>query len=678
VDPPNATVLVTPELARLAEAHGVAISYEDQRRLPVEVAPDAVVAVLAALGVDASSPASIEAELRTAARHPVTPSAVVQRRSRTGRVRTGGPALLRLEDGTHRAVAVDGGTALLPAGLPLGWHTLETDAEPVPVVVTPDRIGRRSGRGWGWMVQLYALQSDRSWGVGDLGDLGALCDWTAERDGALVLVNPLHAVAPPPIHPEATHPAPMQPSPYFPGSRRWTNPVYLRVEDTSAYGAAPAEVRAQVDALRLPPAVERIDRDAAWQAKRRAFELLAPYATPAEPDADLVGFATWMALCEVHGADWRTWSEGLRRPGAPAVLRARDELAGRVAFHCWLQQLCDEQLSRLQAAARAAGMDVGIVHDLAVGADPGGADAWVWQDVLATGARIGAPPDAFNQQGQDWGMPPWHPRRLAEAGYLPLRDLLRSVLRHAGGVRVDHVLGMFRLWWIPAGADARGGSYVQYDADAMLGVIALEAERAGAVVVGEDLGTVPDRVRDELADRGVLGSSVLWFERAELAPGDIGPLQPPQNWREAATASVSTHDLPTALEWVRGEHVRIRAERGLLADPAAEERSWQEERAELLRLLIDAGALDRDDAGDDEIVLAMHRFVASTPSRYVLAAPGDAVGDLRQPNLPGTVDEYPNWRLPVADEAGRVVLLDDLLADARVGRLVDVLRAGVR
>jgi 4-alpha-glucanotransferase len=237
---------------------------------------------------------------------------------------------------------------------------------------------------------------------------------------------------------------------------------------------------------------------------------------------------------------------------------------------------------------------------------------------------------------------------------------------------------MFRLWWIPEGSSARDGTYVSYDAEALLGVIALEAERAGAVVVGEDLGTVPPQVRTVLAERGVLGSSVLWFERADADAGETGELSPPGEWREAAMASVTTHDLPTALGWLRGEHVRVRTELGLLDDPAAEEESWAAERQELLAHLVAAGVLSSVDAPEDEQIRALHAFLAATPSRYVLAAPGDAVGDLNQPNLPGTVDEYPNWRLPVCDTDGRPLLLDDLLADPRVIRLADELAERVR
>lgn len=665
--------MLVADLARLAAAHGVVTTYADQLRRPVDVGPDAVVGVLAALGVDASTPAAVRDALRAAESRSPTPPMVVVRRSHGGHVAVGGPAQLRLEEGGHRVVASDGGRVRLPPGLPLGWHCLELGDRELPVVVVPDRVTPRDKRGWGWMVQLYAMRSRASWGVGDIADLRELTTWTAERGGNLILVNPLHAVAPT---------TPMQPSPYYPGSRRWTNPLYLRVEDTAWYNVAHDALRAEVDALRPSYDVERIDRDAAWSAKLAAFELLWQHSDqqpPPDADDDLLTFATWCALCEIHGSDWRQWPESLQRNDSPAVAKARRDLDERVRFFAWLQVFADDQLARAQRDALGAGMDVGIVHDLAVGADPGGADAWILRDALALDARIGAPPDLFNQQGQDWGMPPWHPQRLAELGYAPLRDMLRSLLRHAGGVRIDHVLGMFRLWWIPDGASAPDGAYVSYDADALLGIIALEAERARAVVIGEDLGTVPAPVRKTLSGGGLLGNSVLWFERIEdVEVGTVGPLTPVDQWREAALASVTTHDLPTALGWLRGDHLKLRAEYGLVEDPAADEAAWRAERAELLSHLVASGVAGSADLPDEELVLVLHRYLAQTPSRYVVAAPGDAIGDRRQPNLPGTVDEYPNWRLPIADESGRPVMLEEILDDPRVAGLAAEWTATVR
>ncbi len=359
-----------------------------------------------------------------------------------------------------------------------------------------------------------------------------------------------------------------------------------------------------------------------------------------------------------------------------------------------------------QAAARDSGMTVGIVHDLAVGVDPGGADAWACQDVFATGASIGAPPDGFSQQGQDWALPPWRPDRLAEAGYAPFRQMVAAVLRRGGGLRVDHILGLFRLWWIPAGNPASAGTYVRYDADAMLGLLALEATRAGALVVGEDLGTVQPSVAATLARAGVLGSTVAWFERD--AHGD--PVVP-RRWREPAMASVTTHDLPTVAGYLTGEHVRVRARRGLLRQSVeAELAAWQRERDALIALLrregllavdlatLDQAALPASGSGaaggsggsgssdtsegpmsalglaaTREVAFALHGLLARSPSRIVLAAPGDAVGDLRQPNLPGTVDSYPNWRFAVTDADGRPVTVERLRVDPQVQRLARLL-----
>lgn len=663
---------VAPDLARLAAAHGVATHYTDQLERPVEVAETSIVAVLHALGIEASTAAQRAAALDEVAARPMSPPVVVMRRSDQRAVPLDGDAVLVLESGEELTPrAVDGVVRL--DGLPLGWHTLRTASHDIPVVVAPDRVTAPQGRHWGVMTQLYAMRSRTSWGIGDLHDLATLARWTAAAGGGLVLVNPLHATAPT---------TPVQDSPYYPASRRWTNPIYLRVEDTSAYAGAPADVRAHVDRLRVDGNADLIDRNSAWLAKREALELLFA-ASSAPPDrfehldSGLVDWATWCALAELHGPDWRRWPAELNRPDAPAVQRARVELAERVRFHVWLQQLCDEQLSAVQSRARADGLAIGIVHDLAVGTDPAGSDAWALQDALALGARIGAPPDLFNQQGQDWGMPPWHPRRLAELGYAPLRDMLRSLLRHAGGVRIDHVLGFFRMWWVPGDGTARDGTYVSYDAEALLGVVTLEAERAGAVVIGEDLGTVTPVVRRELSDRHVLGTSVLWFEREDPVDGRPGRLRPLGDWRSSTVASVTTHDLPTALGWLRGEHVRARAELGLLDDPAAEDKAWRAERDELVQLLRDAGLVGAEPT-EAELLEALTVAVAHTPAQIVLIAPGDAVGDLRQPNLPGTIDEYPSWRLPVADEQERPLMLEDLLDDARMSRLAALLRKAVR
>lgn len=519
---------------------------------------------------------------------------------------------------------------------------------------------------WGWMLQLYALRSGRSWGIGDLGDLRQFVDWTAAEHGAgAVLLNPLHAPGP-------THP--VQPSPYTPSSRRFANPLALRIEDIGVYRGAAPDSRAEVDALRVSADTQRIDHDLVWAAKRAALEILwrdagRPSPLDGSPRTQaLADWATYCALAERHGGRWSRWPTALQDVDGPTVAAARRELAARIAFHAWVQQQCSEQLTAVREAARAAGMTLGVLHDLPVGVDADGADAWALADVFARGVSVGAPPDNFTPRGQDWGLPPWRPDRLAASGYAPLRDMLRGILSHADGLRIDHVAGLWRLWWIPPGDTPDRGTYVHYDAEVMLAVLALEAHRAGAVVVGEDLGTVEPEVTEALAANGMLGSAVSWFTRDVDAPEQ--PLLPSRSWPSRAAASLSTHDLPTAAGFLDGEHVRARAELGLLDDVPAEAETAARERAEWVALLRSEGLLADGDADQDAIVVAMHRFLASTPSRLKLISPHDVTGEIRQPNLPGTIDEYPNWRQPLAQT------LEQLQQDPRVAEIASVFGAG--
>jgi 4-alpha-glucanotransferase len=570
------------------------------------------------------------------------PGSIVVRQGTRRRV---GRALVRTEDGTRHDVA-----DLLPADLPLGWHVLETAGREIPLAVTPPRLPDVP-RAWGWMLQLYALHSAGSWGMGDFGDLAT---FARESSGAgVLLVNPVQAIVPT---------LPVQRSPYSPSSRRFANPLYLRVTDTDEFRRADPDLRAKVLALAPGPPGDLIDYDAVWTAKRAALELLWP-GRIGELAPDLRDFATFCALAERHGSDWREWPAGLRRPDSPDVATARRELAPRIAFHAWLQELCEQQLDNARSAA--AGMPVGIVHDLPVGVDPGGADAWALQDVLATQVRVGAPPDAFSQQGQDWNLPPWRPDRLAAAGYTPFRDVIRSVLRHADGIRVDHVAGLWRLWWIPPGEPPSRGTYVHYDAEAMLGILALEAHRHSAVVVGEDLGTVEPHVTETLHDRGMLSSAVMYFQRDYDRTGH--PFVPTRSWEARTMASISTHDLPTAAGFLRGENTRVRTELGLVEDPARERERVAAERHDLIEFLVKEGVLDDPAADEETVLVAMHALLNRAPSALLLTSPQDALGETRQPNLPGTVDEYPNWRIPLP------VAVEDLFGQTGVRRVVHVL-----
>ena len=710
-----------PALAELAAACGVTTEFGDWRGGPAQVSTSAAISVLAALGVDASSPDAIARSLAIVRDEPwrrMIPPYVVARHRRSASVAVhvphGAPAAvsLVLEDGGRRDLRqlmvwvdpreIDGSlvgeaTFEIPDDVPLGYHELVATSEGREarclLMVVPDAIAVPARRYWGFMLQLYAVRSSRSWSIGDLHDLRELAQWSARDLGAgFVLVNPLHAAQPVP---------PMDPSPYFPASRRFVNPIYLHVEDVDEVAQLPAaDVEAVAEPLRERNRIdEDLDRDAVWAAKRqileRAFAVrrdpgrLAAFAEFVESGGEELGdFATWCALADRHGLPWNEWPVRFRDPKSPEVAEFRAAEHELVEFHCWLQWLCSRQLDDVQHAARAAGMDIGVMHDLAVGVSPTGADAWALQHVLAHGVTLGAPADMYNQQGQRWRLPPWRPDALAAKGFRPFRDLVRASLAHGGGLRIDHVIGLFRQWWVPDDALPSDGAYVRLDHEALVGIVLLEAQRAGAIVIGEDLGNVEPWVRDYLRERGVLGTSILWFEH-----DDTGRPRPADTWRELCLATVTTHDLPPTGGYLTGEHVEIRAELGVLQRSADEERAADEaDRLAWLATLRDAGVLEGDvvdavarvpedvsprrarfaariEPHVEQIIDALHAYLARTPALLLGVYLPDVVCDRRPVNQPGTIDEYPNWRVPMADAKERPVLLDEVIGSSRARQL---------
>jgi 4-alpha-glucanotransferase len=427
-----------------------------------------------------------------------------------------------------------------------------------------------------------------------------------------------------------------------------------------------------------------IDRNRSWTAKRKALKVI--FAVPRTPgreasfaayrrreDRGLTDYATWAALAETYGPNFSEWPDELQDPESPAVAGFAESHAHRIDFHCWLQWLMDEQLAAAHQAGLRAGMTLGVMHDLAVGVSRYGADAWGLRRTYADGITVGAPPDPYNQNGQDWTQPPWRPDRLAATAYAPFRQMVATILRHAGGIRVDHVIGLFRLWWIPDGARPTQGTYVRYDHEALVGILALEAHRAGALVVGEDLGTVEPWVRQYLRERGILGTSILWFEFDW--EGDSSPLAP-ERWREYCLASVTTHDLPPTAAYLAGDHVRLRDRLGVLTRSLAEEiAADQAERQAWLDNLSRRGLLPAY-ASEEETIHALHRYLTLTPSRLLCVALTDAVGDRLAQNQPGTLDEYPNWRVPLTGPDGSPMMLEDVLASGRVAALASVVASG--
>lgn len=700
-------------LVELASGHGVATEFWDWQGNHREVEETTIREVLAALGVPADDETQVQEgliALREARWRRVLPPVTVVRAGRAHRLSVHLPAATEFTarvvlegDGVLELAHARGAVnreidgvklsefeVLLPDSLPLGWHQVEvqslaegtgngsTGTHTMPLVVAPATLDlpdflRRDGRqAWGVMTQLYAMRSRQSWGTGDLADLADLGAWAAGLGADFLLVNPLHAAEAQP---------PMEPSPYLPTTRRFVNPIYLRVEDVPEVAYMSAAERQLVewhadDAQRYLD-LDFLERDAVWAAKEAALRMVfrqgrsvrrerAFNAFCEREGEGLIDYATWAMLSGLHGSDWHDWPTELQDPLSPAVERVREDRAEEVEFQCWLQWVLADQLAAVQREVRETGMRLGVMHDLAVGVHPHGADTWALGDALARNVTVGAPADQYNQLGQNWSQPPWRPDKLAELGYGPYRDMIRAVLRDAGGLRVDHVIGLFRLWWIPEGQEPRLGTYVRYDHEAMIGILMLEAHRAGAVVVGEDLGTVEPWVRDYLTESGILGTSILWFEKDYDHGGD---LLPPERYRELCLATVTTHDLPPTAGYLQGVHIDLRHSLGLLDRSLEEEKASDEAAREQVLADLRRRGLLREGAGIPEQVEALHRFLGFTHAKLIGVSVSDLAQDTRIINQPGTDEEYPNWRVPLAGPEGRPVLLEELFTWRSARRL---------
>ena len=716
-------------LIKLAKACGVATFYIDQLGDYTEITDEALVGVLDALGFKADTPESIadsyERVSQKTANELLPPTVVAFNGVKTCVPIHAGDAQkeqihisLTLEDGTDYEGSLgdiqseDNGDLFieLPDDLPMGYHTLHAKVinangetaqhADVTLIAAPARIplpeSVKQKQRWGFMTQMYSVRSKDSWGIGDYGDLRRLLKDAGEIGKAdFMLINPIHACAPV---------TPLEPSPYLPESRRFLNVTYIRPQDIPEYAELSGEDLAKVEQLHESIAPQNnnpnpIDINAAWDAKLPALRIIFKQPRSAERERefsefkhrsgeDLDAFATWCVAFEVWGAPWgeNLWFDTTGK-GTPQIERLKREHADLFEFNRWLQWIADEQVAAAHAEAKAAGMAIGLMQDMAVGVHGYGADVWWSPERFANGVSVGAPPDFYNQQGQDWGQPPFDPNYLDETGYIAYRDMVHNVFLHAGAARIDHVLGLFRLWWIPQGQGARNGAYVYYNVDAMLAVLTIEATRAGGVVIGEDLGTVPKYVSKVLAAHGVLGTVVEWFthdDDAEAALKKAGKKEiiyaNPSTYREYALASVTTHDMPPTAGYLAFEHVKLREQLHLLTDSVETfQKTAQAERDAMMKMLLENGWISKDAADDveghvQEIVEGMHAVLLTSPSLLLQVALVDAVGEKRSQNQPGTSTEYPNWRIPLADTDGRVVHTDEVFKSPRVLSMTAVMR----
>ncbi|MFL9824510.1 4-alpha-glucanotransferase [Rhodoplanes sp. SY1] len=646
------------ELSRRAETFGVETSYYDARGQFREVSQDAVEAVLDVLA-RSGPPLGAEPHVHVRRKGRIEPiygvcgDGTTWRLTRTGRTVASGTC--------------EHGAVVLPEKTKVGSYQLQLDPpgpRPQAVLVAPEAAWQpkafdKGGRVWALAVQLYGVRSDHNWGIGDFTDLRDLVRIAGRLGAAGVALNPLHAIA-------LDDPGAI--SPYSPTSRLFLNPLYIDVAAIPEFPGAAAGLGDDVVRLRASPQVDyagviplklkglRIAFEAFRE--RASDERRADFAAfKAERGDWLAGYCAFMVLRARHGGPWWNWPEEWRAPSREAIASLSESAAADMEFHAFVQWTADRQLAACSAAAAEAGMPVGLYLDVAVGVAADSADVWSSQGAYVRELSAGAPPDLLNTAGQDWGLASFNPRVLMATDFALLRETLRAVMRHAGAIRLDHVLGFNRLYMVPHGFKADQGTYVRFPLEAMMAVVAQESQAERCIVIGEDLGTVPDGFRETLAGWNVWSYRIMLFEREWTTDSSFSP---PGKYPAQALVSFSTHDLSTFSGWMSGHDLAVK--HGLGLDPGETGDERQEARTRI------AEALRRDVAAEHVSFDDIARFLARTPSRLMVVAAEDAFQVADQPNVPGTINEHPNWRqkLPVR--------LEDFSNDHRLTEIARILR----
>lgn len=677
------------KLQQLADLAGIAVDWIDANGQPRRVTDPALRRVLAGLGLGADDPGQIAASLqllKTAhdARHlpPLLTVEVDQPLDLSGYFAAQSPCRVQLEDGSTQQLQLDAHAALAP-GLPPGYHQLDIGGRQFTLAVAPvrcfslsDALNTATPRCWGISAQLYSLRRDNGGGFGDCQALEHLARSAAERGADALAISPVHAMF-------ASDP--QRYSPYSPSSRLFLNSLYA----SPSTQLGDRIVRMAIDTLGLEGKLAQLEQlplidwpaaaSARYQLLQCLFDDFIDGDHPLRVDFDSYRQQAGEAL-EQHcrfealqeeaqsrglSQDWRQWPSAWHDPHSPQVAEFAAQHSTQVQFHAFCQWLIERSLQRAQDAARSHGMAVGLIADLAVGADGAGSQAWSRQDELLAGLNVGAPPDVLNRTGQNWGICAFSPEGLRRNGYRAFIEMLRANFAHAGGLRIDHVMGLQRLWLIPLGGHASEGAYLHYPLDDLLRLLCLESVRHQAIVLGEDLGTVPEGLREQLAQRAILGMRVLQFEQDR--PGHFKAIL---DWPDNALATPSTHDTPTLAGWLQARDIDWNQRLALI--DALVERHWRDTRQQERQGLLHT--LERNygpQADSDHAIDACIRFLGHTRAPLVLVPLEDLLGVDEQPNLPGTIDSHPNWRRRFALPA--TTLLDDsdaarrleLLAQAR-------------
>ena len=687
------------DLAALAEAVGVSPSYTDLLGVDHPVGRETLVALLTLMGLSVNTPQEIAtsaARLQAEEWHRLLPPVVVRQRGERAAAAVSLPSShqqgelawsVDLEDGGHVAgktpvsvltliasQEIDGivherRQLIIPNPLPLGYHrlsvTVGTATATTVLAMTPQSgwlppAMQRGERLWGINAQLYSVRSEQQWGIGDLADLAAVARETGLRGGDVVGINPLHALF---------FGSPEGASPYSPSSRLFLNPLYIAIEAVPEFAGVSKAVKARLKALQATEFVNYAEVAAlklkTFEALYKAFTAISDpqrralyQAFVAEGGSRLRLFAIHQALEEHHkGQPWHRWPQTVQDPTSPAVEAFAKKHEERVGYFLWLQFEADRQLSAAEAALKEAGGRIGLYRDLAVGTNYDGADVWIDRSAYALGARFGAPPDPLGPLGQDWGLPPLNPRMLKELAYAPFIAMLRANMRHAGALRLDHAMGLTRLFWIMPGMTAKDGVYVGYPVDDLLAIVALESHRNQCLVIGEDLGTVPDGFREKLAAHNLLAYRLFYFER-----WDNGLFRRPDTYPALGLATATSHDVFTIIGHWSGWDIALRHRLGLAGDTRLEDdlAHRAEDRDKLLGALVDQGVIEADFpltpelslADQGRLIAAVNRFLAHSPALLHVVTLDDLAGEPSQVNVPGTVDEYPNWRRRLHGDVG--------------------------
>lgn len=560
-----------------------------------------------------------------------------------------------------RAVGVDPAAPLSPE---------PPDGAPPPMKA-PDDIAcylpdfLDHGRAWGITCQLYGLRSARNWGVGDFEDLARLGELAAGWGADFIGVNPLHALF---------QAEPQWASPFYPADRNFLNPLYVAVDRLEDFEPSDAD-EAALARLRNS---ELVDYAAVSEHKMNALRRIFQRgreeqkaeleAFTASGGKHLHRFAIFQAISlemkrTGFSAGWFSWPEELKCVDGEGVARFAKDHAEEVEFQIWLQWLADRQLGLAAQRLREAGMRIGLYLDLAVGTAPDGAATWSDPSLTVVGAEIGAPPDMFNPDGQKWGLAPVSPTEIAARDFRPVRRSYESILRHAGALRIDHAMSLYRLFWIPAGFPAKDGAYALYPMTEIVRALAEASLKTRAMIIGEDLGVVPEGFRPEMEKAHILGYRLFYFER------DHAGFIPPEHWPRAALACVGSHDTPTLAGWWSGHDIEMRRHIGLSENPDAEHETRRHEREQALAALRSRGLPCANHAFSASTAIGIHQMVARAPSRLMAAQLDDLIGATEQVNIPGTVDEHPNWRrklsMPIEELGDDPMLLGIVEAIAR-------------